>query len=88
MKLTNKLVEKVGADKLLHFLVTAWIMAEAKCFGLVPMLVVFVLLIVLGIFKEIELDTQADYADVKWSAYGGFTTAILYIVSEIIVKPY
>ena len=30
MEFTNKLVEKYGTDKLLHFLVGAWLMAEAK----------------------------------------------------------
>lgn len=80
MELTNKLVEKVGVDKLLHFLVTAWIVAEAKCFGWIPMLIAFVILVGLGIYKEKKLDTHADYIDLKWSIYGGLFSMFLYLL--------
>ena len=80
MKLINKLVEKFGADKLLHFLVTAWIVAEAKCFGWIPMIITFIILISLGIYKEKKLDTHADYIDLKWSVYGGLISIILYLL--------
>lgn len=79
MELTNKLIEKVGVDKLLHFLVTAWIVAEAKCFGWIPMLIAFVILVGLGIYKEKKLDTHADYIDLKWSIYGGLFSIFLYL---------
>lgn len=80
MELTNKLVEKVGVDKLLHFLVTAWIVAEAKCFGWIPMLIAFVILVGLGIYKEKKLDVYTDYIDLKWSVYGGLISIILYLL--------
>lgn len=79
MELTNKLVEKVGVDKLLHFLVTAWIVAEAKCFGWIPMLIAFVILVGLGIYKEKKLDVYTDYIDLKWSIYGGLFSMFLYL---------
>lgn len=81
MELTNKLIERVGVDKLLHFLVTAWIVAEAKCIGWVPMLIAFVILVSLGIYKEKKLDICTDYVDLKWSIYGGLFSVFLYLFS-------
>lgn len=81
MKLTDKLVEKVGADKLLHFLLTAWLVAEAKVYGELIMLLVFIVIILVGIYKEKKLDVKADYADVKWSIYGGLCSWLLYLAN-------
>ena len=35
MKLTDKLVNKFGYDKLLHFFVAAWLVSECKSFGII-----------------------------------------------------
>lgn len=35
MRLTDKLVEKFGADKLLHFFVAALLVAECKNYGII-----------------------------------------------------
>ena len=79
MKLTTHLVKKIGVERLLHFLVTAWVVAEAKCIGWIPMLIVFVILICLGIYKEKKLDVYTDYVDLKWSIYGGLFSVFLYL---------
>ena len=40
MKLTDNLISKYGADKLLHLLFGAWVVAEAKPYGILAMLLV------------------------------------------------
>lgn len=84
MELTNKLIEKVGVDKLLHFLVTAWLVAEAKVYGIVTTIIVFLLIVILGIIKEKKLDLNSDYSDLKWSIYGGLVSICLYAVSSLL----
>lgn len=84
MELTNKLIEKVGVDKLLHFLVTAWLIAEAKVYGVVTMIIVFLLIVILGIIKEKKLDVNPDYSDLKWSIYGGLVSMCLYAASKLL----
>lgn len=85
MHLTNKIVEEVGADKLLHFLLTAWLVAEAKIYGVFPMMIVFVAVIILGMAKEKWLDEKADYTDVWWSVLGGFASLLLAVISDFVL---
>lgn len=84
MELTNKLIEKVGVDKLLHFLVTAWLVAETKVYGVVTTIIVFLLIVILGIIKEKKLDLNPDYSDLKWSIYGGLVSMCLYVASSLL----
>jgi hypothetical protein len=81
MKLTNFLVDKFGSDKLLHFLVTAWLVSEAKFFGIIPMIVIFILVIILGFIKEFILDEKFDLRDVIASFLGGLISVILYMLT-------
>jgi hypothetical protein len=84
MKLTDKLVEKVGADKLLHFFVAAWLVAECKSYGVVPMLLGFVVVVLLAVVKEYILDNTGDYKDVLCSMLGGVFSILLLIVWDIV----
>lgn len=79
MKLTNFLVDKFGSDKLLHFLVTSWLVSEAKFFGTIPM--IFILVIILGFIKEFILDEKFDLHDIIASSFlGGLISVILYMI--------
>lgn len=80
MKLTNTLVEKFGADKLLHFLVTAWLVSEAKIFGISAVIIVFIFIIILGFIKELILDNQFDTKDIIASFIGGLISLLLYYI--------
>ena len=84
MKLTDKLVEKVGADKLLHFFVAAWLVSECKSYGVAPMLLGFVVVVLLAVVKEYVLDKTGDYKDVLCSMLGGVFSILLFIVGDII----
>ena len=84
MKLTDKLVERFGADKLLHFFVAAWIVAECKSYGIAPMLLGFVVIVLLAVVKEYVLDKTVDYKDALCSMLGGLFSILLFIVGDIV----
>ena len=72
MKLTDKLVNKFGYDKLLHFFVAAWLVSECKEFGIVAGYIGWIAVIVLSIVKEHSLDDEPESMDAFAAAYGGF----------------
>ena len=85
MKLTTNLIEKFGADKLLHFLTTAWLVSEAKVFGINAMMITYLVVVILGIIKEIKLDDYIDTRDIIASVAGGFVSVILYIINMYLI---
>ena len=84
MKRFNAWMEKVGVDKLLHFFVAAWIVAECKADGVAPMLLSFVAVILLSVVKEYVLDNTGDYKDILCSMLGGVFSILLFIVGDIV----
>lgn len=84
MKRFNAWMEKVGVDKLLHFFVAAWSVAECKSYGVAPMLLGFVVIVLLAIIKEYILDKTGDYKDLLCSMLGGVFSILLYIVGGIV----
>lgn len=83
MKRFNAWIEKVGVDKLLHFFVAAWVVAECKSYGVAPMLLGFVVIVLLSVVKECVLDKTGDYKDLLCSILGGVFPIILFIVGNI-----
>lgn len=77
----NNLIVRIGVDKLLHFLLFAWIVAEAKMFGDVAMWAAYWLMAVLSIVKEIWLDNKGDMEDVLYGAAGGGVSVIMYYLA-------
>lgn len=84
IKKFNAWMEEVGADKLLHFLVTAWLVAEAKLFGWVTMMAMLLAIVMFGCLKEVLLDDQADWEDLVWSICGGLLSMLLFLAYEIL----
>ena len=84
MKRFNAWMEKVGVDKLLHFFVAAWLVAECKAYGIPPMLLGFVAVILFSVVKEYVLDKTGDYKDVLCSMLGGVFSILLFIVGGIV----
>lgn len=84
MKRFNAWMEKVGVDKLLHFFLAAWVVAECKAYGVAPMLLGFVAIVLLSVIKEYVLDSTGDYKDVLCSMLGGVFSILLFIVGDIV----
>ena len=83
MKITNKLVEKFGADKLLHYAVGGWITAIGSLFGWIGLIVGLVLVIILSFLKE-RLDDKIDKKDTLAGVLGSMTMVIIYTVYRLI----
>lgn len=77
MKLTDKLVEKVGVDKLLHFFVAAWLVSECKAYGIGVGCIAWIVVVVLSWIKEDFLDDYADARDIFAGAFGGFVSLLI-----------
>lgn len=84
MKLTDNLVKKVGADKLLHLLVGALSVAYAALFHWAVMLVVTVVLVALSVYKEYRLDCKEEIRDIYWCGIGILITWAVYAISLLV----
>ena len=82
LKKWNNFIERIGADKLLHLFLFAWVVAEAKMFGAVAMWAAYWLMAVLSIAKEIWLDEKGDLDDVLYGAAGGFVSVLMYLMAQ------
>ena len=78
----NNLIVRIGVDKLLHFLLFAWVVSEAKAFGIHTMWVAYWLMAILSIAKEIWLDDKGDLDDVLYGAAGGFVSVLMYLMAQ------
>lgn len=77
MKMLDTLISRIGADKLLHLFLFAWVVAEAKMFGDIAMWAAYWLMAILSVVKEIWLDNKGDMKDVLYGAAGGGVSVIL-----------
>lgn len=84
MEKFNAWMEKVGVDRLLHFFLAAWVVAECKAYGVASMLLSFVAVVLLAVVKEYVLDNTGDYKDVLCSMLGGVFSVLLFIVGELV----
>ena len=84
MKLTDKLVQKIGADKLLHFFVAAWVVAECKAYCIEAGCIAWITVVILSVIKEKVFDNHIDAKDIFAGALGGFTSLALQIIKGIL----
>lgn len=78
MQLTNYLVNKFGSDKLLHFLLAAWLTSWFTDFGYAISLPAAAAIFLLAWIKEKFLDDHFDHADLAASLGGILTELIAY----------
>ena len=86
MKLTDKLVEKVGADRLLHFFVAAWLVSECKAFGIIAGFFGWIAVIILSAVKEHFLDDEPEPMDACAAAYGGVVSLLIGVLKCFILN--
>lgn len=86
MKLTDKLVEKVGVDKLLHFFVAAWVVSECKAFGIGVGCIAWIVVVILSWIKEDFLDDHVDARDIFAGALGGFVSLFIGVLKCFILN--
>lgn len=84
MKILNKLLDKIGVDKVLHFLVGAWAVSTASPFGIISMGIAAISIILSNIAKELWLDSYADYKDVIAAAIGCISSTVIWAVINIV----
>ena len=86
MKLTDKLIEKIGADKLLHFFVAAWLVSECKAFGIIAGFFGWIAVIILSAVKEHFLDDEPEPMDACAAAYGGVVSLLIGVLKCFILN--
>jgi hypothetical protein len=77
MNKLNSWIEKIGADKLLHFFVAAWMVSECKAYGIGVGCIAWIVVVVLSWIKEDFLDDQVDARDIFAGALGGFISLLI-----------
>lgn len=79
MKFIDKLLEKVGIDKFLHFIIGYACTMTVSSLGIIPMLSVFIVVFVISIIKEL-LDTKFDWVDILSGMIGSSTSILIYLL--------
>lgn len=84
MKILDNFINRIGSDKLLHYLVGAWLLALAQPYGALGMGIMFILFLILSLYKEYKLDNKPDLVDVAYYIGGSITSTVSYIISLLI----
>ena len=78
MRFTDWIVEKIGSDKIMHFLGGAWITSLFSPIGWFGIIIGVVLILTLSFIKEQYLDSEFDFNDIIAAAIGCMTSTLLY----------
>lgn len=84
MKLTDKLTQRFGADKLLHLLIAALFVSQFDDYGLFWGFLALLVVSGLGYAKERWLDKSADWEDTKFTVVGGLFELILFTIRTVL----
>lgn len=82
MKIINDFINKVGADKVLHFTIAALITAWGGLFGGVTLLLSAIGIIALSLVKE-HLDSEFSAKDIYYSIGGAVASVIVYLFANV-----
>lgn len=84
MKFVDKIFEKVGVDKVLHFAFGGWITAKFCESGIILAAVIGILLVgIVSIIKE-RLDEKFDWKDIAAAMLGGVVELVTWYIITII----
>lgn len=84
MKILDKIVSRLGNDKVLHFLCGALVIAQFEAFPLWWMLAAFAVLLGVSWLKERYADTSFDWLDIAAAMAGGFCEFLLCVFRHVI----
>ena len=77
-----ELLNKIGIDKVLHFLVFAWIVAIGLAYSFTTGIWCFIGMVVLSLIKELVIDKKIDWVDLIAGIVGGIVSFALYIPKD------
>lgn len=78
MKALDEFINKIGTDKVLHFLVGAWIISLLSPIGWGAVTVGIVLVLFASVIKEVFLDDEIDVWDIVAGVAGSAVSALIY----------
>lgn len=84
MKLTDKLTQRFGADKLLHLLIAALFVSQFDDYGLFWGILALLAVSGLVYSKGRWLDKSADWEDTKFTVIGGLFELILFTIRTVL----
>lgn len=77
-----ELLNKIGIDKVLHFLVFAWIVAIGLAYSFTTGIWCFISMVVLSLVKELVIDKKIDWVDLIAGIVGGIVSFALFIPKD------
>lgn len=80
MKIVDKILSKIGVDKLLHFLVGALVTSYGSMVSDACLWVAVVLVVVCSIVKEV-LDDKVEWMDIVAGCLGAATSIAVYYLT-------
>lgn len=76
----NGLVNRVGSDKLLHFLTGAWLTSLISPLGIWGMLVMLLFVAGISFIKEYYVDDKVEYKDIIAGVLGSVTSLLFWLI--------
>ena len=84
MKIVNRIIDKIGVDKMLHFAFGGWITAKFCETGIILAAVIGILFVgIVSIVKE-RLDEKFDWKDIAAAMLGGLLELVTWYIITII----
>ena len=80
MEFFNKLATKIGVDKFLHLFLSGWLTQIGLFFGTLGMIIAPIAVLVLGLAKELFLDSKFEWKDMLFNLIGCSIATIISIV--------
>lgn len=80
-----ELLNKIGIDKVLHFLVFAWVVAIGLAYSFTTGVYCFLGMVVLSLIKELAIDKKIDWVDLIAGIIGGMVTFLAYLPKDWIL---
>lgn len=84
MKLIDKIINKMGNDKVMHFLLGGWLVSLGIPYGIIITIIMFIFMIGISYIKEKYLDASFDKKDIYAAILGGIISILLGFPSFLI----